>query len=93
MPSGSWLDSWSGSYVGVLARPRTRRSRVQRHDRAVDALEAGHRGLLHGRVEGEDDVAAGGVAAGEQVGDPAQDQPVVGAGEQPFSARSIPVAP
>ena len=54
---------------------------VEGHDGAGDALETGHRGRLHGRVQGQDDVAAGRVAPGEQVGEPAHEQPRVVAGQ------------
>ena len=75
--------SGSGRTTGVLAIARIAPvRRVEGDDRAAPVAEAGHRGLLGPAVEGQHDVAAARVPAGEQRREPAGEQPVVAAGQQ-----------
>ena len=80
-PGRGWRAG-SGRRSGCWPCPGRRRwtGRARRRRRST-SLEAGHGGLLDGRVQGQDDVAAGRVPPGEQVGQPADEQPRVVAGE------------
>ena len=74
----------AGQLVRVVGRRGDHRQdlpglRAQR-DHGAGVVARGQRvvgGLLHGRVDGQDDAAAAGVAAGDEVRQPAREEPVV----------------
>ncbi len=81
--SGRATRSGSGRTTGCWPSPGSRRwSGPGRRPRRARLPSPSHRGLLGLPVERQHDVAAARVAAGEQRGQPAGEQPVVAAGQE-----------